>query len=35
MVAAGIAGTLGDLIYGYYSACAKEVEAYDKTNNKR
>ncbi len=28
MVAAGVVGTVGDLIYGYYQACSKEVEEY-------
>ena len=31
MVAAGVAGTVGDLIYGYYQACSKEVEEYEKS----
>ena len=35
MVAAGIAGTVGDLIYGYYQACAKEAEEYERVCGKR
>lgn len=31
MFAAGIAGTLGDVIYGYTTACAKEVEEYEQS----
>ena len=30
MVAAGVAGTIGDFFYGYYTACRKEVEDYEK-----
>ncbi len=30
MAIAGVAGTFGDLVYGYYSACAKEVDRYER-----
>ena len=30
MVAAGVTGTMADLIYGYVSACQKEVERFNK-----
>ena len=30
MVVAGVSGTMADLIYGYASACQKEVERFNK-----
>ena len=30
MVAAGVAGSLADLVYGYFYACTKYVVAEDK-----
>jgi hypothetical protein len=29
MVAAGVAGTLGDLMYGYFVACSEEGKLYE------
>lgn len=34
MVVTGAGGTLADLIYGYYTACAKEVGDYERSLRK-
>ena len=34
MVAAGVAGTLADLVYGYLESCKNEVESYKKESRK-
>jgi hypothetical protein len=34
MVAAGVAGSLSDLVYGYVSACEKEVKVFQDSSAK-
>ena len=35
MVAAGVAGSVADLVYGYVSACEKEVKNYEQSSGAR
>eukprot|EP00551_Chaetoceros_affinis_P006586 CAMPEP_0203666130 /NCGR_PEP_ID=MMETSP0090-20130426/3215_1 /ASSEMBLY_ACC=CAM_ASM_001088 /TAXON_ID=426623 /ORGANISM="Chaetoceros affinis, Strain CCMP159" /LENGTH=85 /DNA_ID=CAMNT_0050529915 /DNA_START=53 /DNA_END=310 /DNA_ORIENTATION=- len=35
MAMAGVAGTVGDLIYGYYEACKIEADRYERETGRR